>query len=107
VSTPFPRSPRPLPPRSWLYRHRKGLTAIGIVLGTAVSAGYKAISDARAERTVEVPAADVSALRKDISDLRDDIRDERTARGELTRQIGEFNGRIGRLEGAEAARSRK
>lgn len=88
--------------RSFLYRHRKGIAAIGLVVGTATGAGYKAISDARAERTVEVPAADVSALRQDISELRLDIREERHERSELAKQMGEFNGRLSAVEAAKA-----
>jgi hypothetical protein len=91
---------------AFVNRHRKGLIAAGVVLASAAGAGYRAISEARAEKVpemIQVPAPDVSALRQDIGDLRGDIRDERKAREELTRQMTDFNGRLGRLEGAAAA----
>jgi hypothetical protein len=90
--------------RSFLSSHRHVLITVGVALGAAVGAGYKAISDARAEQrpqaVVEVPAPDVSGLRQDIGYLREDIREERHERYELTKQMGEFNGRLQSLEGA-------
>lgn len=105
MSTPFPREPR----RSFFYRHRKGIAAISLSVGTAIGAGYKVISEARAERVLQVPAADVSALRQDIGYLRGDIRDERTARENLSTEIGQFrveiNGRLTRLETIESQKA--
>jgi hypothetical protein len=94
-------------PIAFTLRHWKGLVAAGVILGAAAGAGYKAISDARAERMISVPAADVVGLRQDIGDLRSDIRDERKAREDLGSKLVDLNGRLGRLEGAEAAKGRK
>ena len=80
------------------------------MLATAAGAGYKAFSDARAERPVvlEVPAADVVGLRQDISELRNDMREERRERTEDRRQLNEFRvevaGRLTALEAEKKAR---
>ena len=94
---------------SFLARHRKALLAVGVVLASAVGAGVKAFSEARAERkpvVIEVPAADVVGLREDIGYLRDDIREERHSRETLATQVGELNSRLSRLEGAAAAKAK-
>lgn len=104
MSTPFPRAPAPKR-SSFVMRHRTAIT-VGALLASAAGAGFKMISDARAERRmIEVPAADVVGLRQDIGYLRGDLRDERREREKLADTIGEFrveiNGRITRLETIE------